>query len=326
MLLTAPLLIIALVVLSLVLIKSADLIILAIRHINTATHTGTFVISAFLLAIGTSLPELFVAITSALEGTPNLSFGNILGANIANISLVAGASALFCGAVKVQGEYIKKDLFLAFIAGFLPLILAIDGNISRVEGLILLATYGIYVTNLFQQRYLEVAKEHQKITFFYRFVRQFEHKESHFRKDLGRLFLGVALLLVSADLIVKSAIALAASINIPVFLVGLIVLSIGTTLPELAFSIRSIRDHQPTMFYGNLLGSIIANSTLMIGLAATISPIKVVAINESIIASIAFLIIFSTFWFFTRTKYRLDRWEAGILLLLYVVFVILVFL
>src|SRR3989304_1803791 len=117
-----PALIIALIFLSLVLIKSADMIIVAVRRLNTQTHTGTFAISAFLLAIGSSLPELFVGITSSLEGTPSLSFGNVLGANIANVSLVVGASAFFTGAVVVKGEYFRKDFALALAAGLAPLI------------------------------------------------------------------------------------------------------------------------------------------------------------------------------------------------------------
>ncbi len=317
-----PALIVVLIIFSVVLIKSADMIIIAVRRINTQTHTGKFALSAILLAIGSSLPELFVGITSALEGTPSLSFGNVLGANIANISLVVGASAFLTGAVEIRDGYIKKDIVVALFAGLAPLILAIDGNISRVEGLILLATYGVYVTNLFHKRYLEIAEDHKKETFLYRFIRQFNHKEEKFTKEMGRLFLGLLLLLISADLIVKAATDLAQLAGIPIFLVGLILLSIGTTLPEMTFSFRSIREHQPTMFYGNILGSVIANSTLVVGTAAMISPIEVTAVDQSVRAGITFLIIFGVFWYFTRTKFRLDRWEAGVLLLLYIIFVV----
>ena len=310
---------------SLLLIKSADFVVVALRRINKQTKTGVFALSALVLAIGTSLPELFVAITSALEGTPSLSLGNVLGANIANVSLVAGFSSLIAGKVIVHGDFLKRDVYIALVAGLLPMFLIIDGTLSRVDGLILLASYGAYASSLFRTRFLEIAQEHRKESFIFRFIRQFNHIESSRTKEFGRLFAGIAFLLLSADIIVRVARQLALAANIPVFLVGLIVLSIGTTLPEIAFSLRSLEDHEPTMFFGNILGSIIANSTLVLGVAAAITPIKVIAIDEYFKATVFFFIIFLTFWFFIRSKFRLDRWEAALLLFLYTLFVIVEF-
>lgn len=320
-----PILILIILLFSLLLIKSADFVVVALRRISRQTKTGVFALSALVLAIGTSLPELFVAITSSLEAEGNLALGNVLGANIANISLVAGFSSLIAGKVIVHGDFLKREVYIALFAGLLPILLIVDGTLSRVDGLILLASYGAYATSLFRTRFLEIAQEHKKESFFYRFIRQFNHIESARTRELGRLFVGIALLLISADVIVRVAKQLALAANIPVFLVGLVVLSIGTTLPEIAFSFRSIEDHQPTMFFGNILGSIIANSTLVIGIAALISPIKVVAVGANIEAAIAFILVFFVFWNLVRTKFRLDRWESFILLVLYIIFVIVEF-
>jgi cation:H+ antiporter len=318
-------LIISIYILALVLIKSADHVVLGLRHL-TKSGGGAFTISALLLALATSFPELFVGITSALEGSPSLSLGNVIGANIANISLVAGASALLVGKVNVHGEFLRRDVWVALGAGILPLILIIDGSLSRVDGLALLAIYGAYASSFFKRRFLEIGEEIRRGSFVHKFFRTINHLDGNKTKEAARLFLGIAALLLSANLIVKIAERLAAMANLPVFLVGLILLSIGTTLPELGFSIRSLEDREPTMFFGNLLGSIIANSTLVIGLAAVISPIKVVAVQEYLVAAVAFLAIFLTFWFFIRSKLRLDRWEAGVLLLMYIVFVVVEFL
>src|SRR3989344_593702 len=320
-----PILIIVILLFSLLLIKSADLVVVALRRISRQTKTGVFALSAFILAIGTSLPELFVAITSSLENTPSLSLGNVLGANIANISLVVGFSSLIAGKVIVHGSFLKRDVYIALFAGLLPILLIIDGTLSRVDGLILLASYGAYATSLFRTRFLEIAEEHKKERFFYRFMRQFNHMDSARTKELGRLFVGIALLLISADVIVRVARQLAQEANIPFFLVGLIVLSIGTTLPEIAFSFRSLKDHEPTMFFGNILGSIIAHSTLVIGVAALITPIKVVAVEAYIEAAIAFILVFFVFWNLIRSKFRLDRWESFILLVLYIIFIVVEF-
>lgn len=320
-----PVLILLLIVFSFILIKSADLVIVALRRIARQTKTRVFFLSAIILALGTSFPELFVAITSALEKAPNLTLGVVVGSNIANISLVLGLTAFIVGKVNVHGDFLKRDVLIALIAGVLPIILILDKELGRVDGLILLAVYGAYATGFFKGRFLEIAEEQRKESFFYRFLRRFNHIDSIKTKEFGRLFAGIALLLFSADMIVKFSTQLATSIGIPIFLIGLILLAAGTSLPELAFSLRSLEDHQPTMFFGNLLGSTIANSSLVIGLAAVIYPIKVEASNEYIIAVVAFLIIFISFWYFIKTKHRLDRWEAGVLLLLYVIFLVVEF-
>lgn len=320
-----PVYILLIIVFSFVLIKSADLVIVALRRIARQTKTGVFFLSAIILALGTSLPELFVSITSALEKAPNLTLGVVVGSNIANISLVLGLTALIVGKVNVHGDFLKRDVAIALIAGILPMILILDKELGRVDGLILLAVYVAYATGFFRGRFLEIAEEHKQESFFYRFLRRFNHIDSIKTKEFGRLFAGVALLLFSADMIVRFSTQLATSIGIPIFLIGLILLAAGTSLPELAFSLRSLEDHQPSMFFGNLLGSTIANSTLVIGTAAVIYPIKVVASNEYMIAVVAFLVIFISFWYFIKTKHRLDRWEAGVLLLFYVIFLVVEF-
>lgn len=322
-----PGLIILLLFLTFLLIKSADIVVVSLRRLSRETHTKVFILSSILLAIATSFPELFVGITSALEEAPHLSFGNVLGANIANISLVAGLSAFIVGKVNVQGEFIRKEVAVAAIAGLLPLILALDGKLSRVDGLILILTYLGYATSFFKFRFLEIAEQHRKESFFHRFLRKFIHMhfEINKTKEWGRLFVGIILLLISADLLVKVAKVLAENAGIPVFLVGLIVISIGTTLPELAFSLRSLEDNEPTMYFGNLLGSIIANSTLILGLVSLIYPIQIIAVQKTAIAAAAFILIFLVFWFFIRSKLKLERWEAFLLLLVYGIFIVVEF-
>src|SRR3970040_1332393 len=136
-----PGLILLLFIFVLVLIKSADMVVISLRRFSQETHTKVFVLSAILLAMATSFPELFVGVTSALEQTPHLSLGNVLGANIANISLVAGISAFIIGKVNVHGEFIKREVLVALVAGIFPLVLIFDGELGRVDGLILLSVY-----------------------------------------------------------------------------------------------------------------------------------------------------------------------------------------
>src|SRR3972149_5573433 len=314
--------IISIIFLSFVLIKSADLVIVAVRRLSRETSKKSFVISALILAIGTSFPELSVAITSALEKASNLTLGVIIGSNIANIALIGGITALIAGKISVRGDYLKRDVGIAAVAGILPLILIIDRVLSRVDGLILLACYFAYALSFFRHRFLQISQEQREEGFIYRFTRRFNHISAEKKREIGKLFVGIALLLFSADYIVKLSLSLAHAANIPIFFIGLVLLAVGTSLPEFAFSLRSIEDHEPAMFFGNLLGSTIANSTLIIGIASIIHPIEIAEVSQYIIAVLAFIVIFITFWIFIRSKHRLDRWEAMILLLLYIIFVI----
>lgn len=314
-----------LILFSFVLIKAAEFVIVALRRIAKKTHTGAFAISAIILAIGTSLPELFVGITSAIEKAPNIALGVVLGSNIANIALVTGIIALIVGRINIQGDYLKRDVGLALIAGLLPLALIADGVLGRVDGLILLSAYAAYASSFFKGRFAEIAKEHTKESFFFRFWKKINHIDFNVTREYGRLFVGLALLLFSGEMIVKNAQMLASSLGVPIFVIGVVVLAIGTSLPELAFSLRSVEDGHPSMFFGNLLGSTIANSTLIVGVASLITPIEVVAFGDYAVAVFAFVIIFSVFWLFIKTKHRLERWEGGVLILLYLIFVVVEF-
>lgn len=317
-----PGLLFLILILSFVLIKAAELVIIAIRRLSRDLGASSFAISAIILALGTSFPELFVGLTSAIEGTPNLSFGVVVGSNIANIALVGALAAIFAGSVEVRGGYLKHDVWISFVAGILPILLVADLTLGRVDGFILLSVYFAYATGFFRHRYEKIGQEQAQESFVYRFFREFNHVDSKKTKEFGRLFAGIALLLFSADSIVRLSTNLAEYARIPIFLIGLFVIAIGTSLPELAFSIRSLKDHEPSMFFGNLLGSTIANSTFIVGLTAVIHPIKIVAFSQYLTSAIFFVIVFLTFWFFIRSKHRLDRWEAGLLFLIYIVFAI----
>jgi cation:H+ antiporter len=310
---------------SFVLIKSADLTVVSLKLIGSRTKTGLFALSALVLAVGTSLPELSVAFTSAMEGSSNLSLGVVLGSNIANISLVAGAAAMFAGRVSVTKNYLKRDALIALIASLAPMLLILDGGLSRVDGFVLLAIYASYASSFFKKQYSLIAEGAIDETALHSMLRKFTLADSKRNREYGKLFVGIALLLLSSNMIVRFSKMFAAEAGIPVFLVGLFILAIGTSLPELAFSFRSLKDREPSMFLGNLLGSTIANSTLIIGVATVLSPLEVHAVNEYITAVLASVVIYGVFWFFIRTKKELNRPEAAILLLLYVAFIVVEF-
>jgi cation:H+ antiporter len=309
-------------VFSLILVKSTDILIVNFKSLSQKTQLRKFALTGLILGLGTSLPELFVGVTSGLAGKPSLSLGNVLGANIANLSLVIGGAALIGGTVAVHGTFLRRDVFYAFLAACAPMILLFDKVLSRLDGAILLILYGFYQVVVFGEQRPKAVGEPQ--SFVERILRKLNHPPSRrMKKELGGIFLGIALVLFSADVLVRISVRLAIAFNFPLFLVGLLIVAVGTTLPELVFGIKALRERQPGMVFGNLLGSIVANGTLIIGLVALISPVRIQAFGEYLLATVTFVIIFGLFYFFIRTKHRLDHWEGAVLLVVYLLFVIL---
>jgi cation:H+ antiporter len=312
-------------VLAFILTKAADLTLESIKSISRATGAKAFVVSALVLSLATSLPELFVGITSALEGQGNLSFGNLLGANITNILLVIGLTTAIMGGVNIRGEKILREFLLAAGAGILPIILLLDGTISRVDGLILLVIYFAYTLSFFKRGFIEIGNRHLSGQSLTRFIKKAEGIEKKTERSLGHLLVGIAALLFISDIIVQVATNIATSLSIPVFVIGLVLLSIGTTLPEMVVSFRSLKSHADGIFFGNILGSIIINSTLVLGIVSIIDPIVIEDPSRFLIPGAIFIVSVILFWLFARTKHYLSRNESFILLGLYILFIVVQF-
>ena len=316
---------ITVIFLTIVLVKSADMALLGIKSITKKFHLQAFAISAIILAIATSLPEFFVGIASAVGKTSSLALGNLLGANVANLGLVVGLSGVIANGIDIKEKVVFKEMFLAGIAGFLPAILLIDGSLGRVDGAILLIVYIVYASSFFKIRFQELGKHHFNRGVFIKLVRNAEEVEHKAQKGAILLFGGIIGLLVSSNFIVKFSSDLALLLGVPIFVIGLVLLSIGTTLPELVVSIESLKKRQSGVFFGNILGSLIVNSTLILGVVCLISPIEGLVVKNYTLAFAMFFVAFLLFWLFTKTKLRLERWEAGVLLLVYLIFAALEF-
>jgi len=296
------------VLLSVVLLKATDVMVVGVNRLVYDTHWNAFGITAILVGLLTSFPELWVGISAAIEGDPVLSLGNVLGSNIANVSLVMGGAAILGGGVGVVGEFLKRDFFTAFLAGALPLLLFLDGVISRVDGVVLLLVYVIYVMVTLQFRASR------------RLLRKVGWVEKE--KDVVWILVGAVVLIFAADQLVRAAVRLSGELGVAPFLVGLFLVAVGTSLPELSFEIEAIRKKEVGMVYGNLLGSIVANSSLILGVTALIVPIRLSErdVESYLVATVAFVLVFGVFWWLVRTKKRLDRWEGGVLVLIYGLF------
>ncbi len=290
----------------------------ALDHLSNSSQLGKFALTSILMGIATSLPELFICLAAALEKEQNLALGNVLGSNIADLSLVIGGATLVGGSLSIFGEFWKKDFLAIFLAAILPLFLLLDNSLSRVDGLLLLLVFGIYNYTILAESPKRRLKRRKA-----GILHRLNHQGT--QKQIAWLFLGAALLLFSADMIVKLAGSLASQLHLPLILVGLFLVAVGTSLPELSFEIGAVRRKQVAMVFGDLIGSVVANSTLILGLTALINPIKLRSFESFFLATVFFIVIFLLFWFFVKTKRKLERWEAVVLILVYGFFIFLEF-
>jgi cation:H+ antiporter len=318
--------VISLLALAYVLIKVANIVIGQLEYLDNHTHFQSFGLAAVLAAISTSMPELIVAITSAVDKNNSLTLGNIMGSNITNISLTLGLAAVIGGSIKSSDQLIKREVMYAFLIGALPNILLTDGNLSRLDGLILIAAYVLYVIN---QMFIPRTKRNKETMAAVKKNNQSKINRLHHwaKKSVWRhaiLFIASAgIMVLSGEMLVKTAVLLAHTVNVPLFLVGLVVVSLGTTLPELAFSIKAATKRQSNLAFGNIIGSIVVNGSLILGISAYINPIYLQSENRSYLLSVlGFVTIFALFWRFVWTKHRLDRHEGALLMLIYSVFVV----
>ncbi len=304
---------------SYLLIKAIDVLILSVNKLAEISRLGKFAISALILALATSLPELVVGITSALSGNSQMALGIVLGSNIADISLVIGGAAVVGRSFSVAGQWLKVDIFSVFLAGALPLVLLLDNYLSRSDGLILLAVFCLYYYSVLHRKI--TGSRHSSRLLRPMLDRPVVHRSGRW---ILKLLLAALVLVFSAEMMVRLGTAIAQELKVSAFLIGLFLVAVGTSLPELSFEIESIRKRQVGMALGDLFGSVVANSTLILGLVALISPIRLAhGWQEYGLAAAAFGVIFLLFWGFIRSKKKLEWWEGLILIAAYLVFVML---
>ena len=302
------------------LIKSTKIVLASLRVMVSSTHVSAFGLASFLLAFSTSLPELLVGISAGLQNQGGLALGTIIGSNIANMSLVLGTAALVAGALEATDDFLKKDVFYVFLAGSLPLLLMIDGLMSRVDAIILLAVYVMYNSTVLHGQRKKLAKrEIHEDPLWRRVLVRFSQKEVE--QGVVKLLIGVSILIISADMVVRMATLIGQAFDVPALLIGLFIVAVGTSLPELAFEILAIRRGEVQMAFGNILGSVVTNSTLILGVTALISPITLIAGKQVyLIGTVGYIVTFAVFWGLVWSKRKLERWEGALLLLTYLLF------
>lgn len=274
-------------------------------------------IGMLVIGFGTSAPEMMVSVLAAMQGNPGLAVGNAYGSNIANIGLVLGFVALIAP-LAVHSSVIRKEMPLLVAVMLLTGYMLMDGWISRGEAVLLLAALGIFITvSIIQSR------RHQADALTDEVTESLDSKPLSRGKAVMWTLVGLVLLVASSRLLVWGAVEIAVGFGVSDLIIGLTVVAVGTSLPELASSISALRRKEHDMVLGNVVGSNLFNSLAVVGLAGVITPIEagreVLVRDWSVMTFMTLMMVLFAFSWRGRPR-RINRVEGGVLFAIFIAY------
>lgn len=265
------------------------------------------VIGLTIVAAGTSAPELFVSLVSALKDTPDMAVGNVVGSNIFNTLLIVGCAAMVAPMV-IAPSTVKKDMPFAVGASMLLSAVILMGNdVSRSDGFVMLAFFALFMVYTFRVALQKGNGENASVV-----------APVNVWKSLLYVVAGLGGLIIGSNLFVDSASDVARQLDISEGVIGLTIVAGGTSLPELATSVVAARKGQSAIAIGNVIGSNVFNILLILGLTATVSPMAVQGIT--VVDLSVMLVSILMVWAFSYTKYTVARWEGAVLTLAFMAY------
>jgi cation:H+ antiporter len=299
------------------LIKGADFLVKGATSIARRMNISDLAIGLTVVAFGTSAPELFVNIVAGAKGTTDIAIGNVLGSNIANVFLILGISAIIYP-LSVSKGTVWKEIPFSLLAAIVLAFLVNDRIIDKQNHSILLRSDGLILLSFFI------------IFLYYSATIAFEIKgmDDHVPetahgiiKSIGLVIVGLAGLVIGGEWIVNGAVHMALKLGLSQSTVGLTVVAVGTSLPELATSAVAAYRKNVDIAVGNVVGSNIFNIFFILGISSIIHPLPFSMANNMDIAMVILASLLLFVFMFTGKKRSLDRWEAAICILIYVSYV-----
>lgn len=287
------------------LIKGADFFVDGASSIASKLKIPSLIIGLTVVSIGTSLPEAAVSISASLSGTNDISLGNVIGSNLFNLLVVIGVSSAILP-IATDADILKRDMpiNLAITAAFFLMLL--DGTLSRVDAAILLLFLVVYMFMLIRTAMKQNVEE------------QPDRKVLSWLKSIIFVVCGAAAIILGGQLVVESAKKIAATLGMSETLIGLTVVAIGTSLPELVTSIVAAKKGDSGIAMGNVMGSCIFNILFILGLTGIITPMTAsvaIFIDTGILIGVGILMLL-----FAYSGKKTSRWEGIASTLLYVVY------
>ena len=286
----------------------------ALSRIGVCLKLKEFVLAFFIMGVGATLPNLIIGVTSALKKIPELSFGDVMGANIFDLSLVVGLVTLISrSGLSSSSRTIQGSSIFMMVIALLPIFLVLDGSLSRLDGIFLLAAFATYTCWLFSKKD--------------RFTKVYKNCPLKFStweivKDTFTITAGLLIIFIGGQGVVYSATFFYETFHLPLGLIGMFVVAIGTYMPETFFSLQAARKGQDWMILGNLMGNVIITSTFVLGIVSLIAPIKIVDFSPFAIARLFLIIAVLFFIFFVKTGHKITRREGLVLIGVYIAFLI----
>lgn len=305
MIYSIPLLAISLLLIMLI----SDRIIRYVLAISKAFGLSEMAAGFILLSVTTSMPELSVSIVASLAGEGGLSVGNVLGSNVANLTIILGLAILFSRKdIMIKGQSQKELVQFLFISSVVPLFIVQRGSLGTMLGIILLILFGYFSVTISRKTETTTLDETPK-------------HEGNIVAICIKFFVGVILIIILSTFAVDSSVDIAGFIGLPTSIIGATIIGFGTSLPELATTIQALKQGLFNMALGNLLGSCITNITLILGVSSMLSFSEV---NVVAVQSIMFYVLLSSLsvWYMVGASERLTKKGAIFLCLIYGIFIL----
>ena len=298
-----------------ILVWSADVFIDGAVALANKLNVPSFLIGVIILGLGTSAPEMIVSMLAALEDSPELALGNAYGSNIVNIALVLGVTVLISPII-IRKSIINRDMPLLLLVTAVAAWQLSDGVLSNTDGIVLIVLLVVVLGIQIILSLREGNHEHEGDT-----VEETAKAEHSMAQGLGRLFLGLLVLILSSRAIVWGAIELATLWGLSELIIGLTIVAIGTSLPELVASLSAARKGEHDMALGNIIGSNVFNTLGVVGVAALIAPItpsSIILSRDILAMGLLTLLLFAMCLFAFKTKRAFGRTSGTTLVLFFV--------
>ena len=286
------------------LIKGADFFVEGSSSLAKIMKVPSVIIGLTIVAMGTSAPEASVSINAALAGNNDIAISNVVGSNIFNGLVVVGLCA-FLSSFQTHADILKRDMPLNIFITAVLCFLFMDGKLGRAEGVILLLGMTAYIVSM-----IISAKKNR--------VEEEDCKVMSLPKSLICMVLGLAAVIFGGDLVVDNATQIALNFGVSQNFIGLTIVAIGTSLPELVTSIVATKKGESGLALGNAIGSNLFNILFILGMSAAISPLHV--LSESVVDCVILLVSAVLLFVFAKTKKSMSRWEGAVCVLLYIAY------
>jgi len=300
------------------LVWSADRFIEGSATIARYFGMPSLLIGMVIIGFGTSAPEMVVSALAAYQGNPGLGLGNAYGSNISNIALILGLTALI-SPIAVHSQVLRKELPILTAVTAVSAWQLQDGSVTWTEAIVLLILFGVVMAWNIRQ-----GMKKQPDTLGREIEQSLEEKPLPMSKAVFSLIAGLVLLIVSSRILVWGAVEIALAFGVSDLVIGLTIVAVGTSLPELASTLAAVRKKEHDIAIGNVLGSNLFNTLAVVGIAGVIQPITVnakVFTRDMLVMAVLTISLFAICYGFRGRPGRINRLEGGLLLLSYIVYI-----